>query len=235
VNIHNFVARLGSALPNVVPLPKAGDPGIDAARYQKVINWFVVAQTTIFAFLKATEGYGYTDPTFVVNWLESYRKLARGPYHFYRPDLRQPRRQARYFYETVTDQGADGELEWMVDLEHPIVMRQAVNLIPFRPFLDSDLREFINELNLLGVATSRIGIYSRRSFINLWFPDSTWMSAHPLWVANYPLVWPNPTYKPKLPKHWTQAKYWQYDNGEMPWSEGVPGVPARVDRDLCLV
>ncbi|MEM6988900.1 MAG: glycoside hydrolase family 25 protein [Myxococcota bacterium] len=64
--------------------------GIDVSHHQGEVDFAAVAKAGFsFAYVKATEGTGYTDPKFRENW----RKLRdlegtihRGAYHFARPD-----------------------------------------------------------------------------------------------------------------------------------------------------
>jgi GH25 family lysozyme M1 (1,4-beta-N-acetylmuramidase) len=77
--------------------------GEDRSSYQPVGAWTAVNK---FGFAKATEGLGWTDPTFEANWkaLRDERKF-RGAYHFFHPNL-DPEAQAEYFLEYVNGHGA---------------------------------------------------------------------------------------------------------------------------------
>lgn len=60
--------------------------GIDVSRHQGRIDWqTVAAQPRIrFAYLKATEGTGWVDPTFARNWAAARREGLRvGAYHYF--------------------------------------------------------------------------------------------------------------------------------------------------------
>jgi lysozyme len=64
--------------------------GIDVSKYQSVIAWEEVKAMKIkniqpgFAFIKATEGIGNTDPQFGRNWKKSKEAgIIRGAYHFF--------------------------------------------------------------------------------------------------------------------------------------------------------
>ena len=59
--------------------------GVDVSHHQGDIDWLKLAKTDVrFAYLKATEGGDYVDPTFKDNW-QAARKagLAVGAYHFF--------------------------------------------------------------------------------------------------------------------------------------------------------
>lgn len=64
--------------------------GIDVSKYQHTIAWDEVKTMKVkniqhgFAFIKATEGSGYTDPQFKRNWRKAKEAgLIRGAYHFF--------------------------------------------------------------------------------------------------------------------------------------------------------
>lgn len=64
--------------------------GIDVSKYQSVIAWEEVRAMKVkniqpgFAFIKATEGIGNTDPQFGRNWKRSKDAgIIRGAYHFF--------------------------------------------------------------------------------------------------------------------------------------------------------
>jgi lysozyme len=99
--------------PEPEPMPEL-PRGIDVASYQGNPDWAAVAASGIaFAFTKATEGTGYTNPTFRRNWSEiKAHGLYRGAYHYARPEtwhgIDGARSEAEYFVATAT---RDGELE----------------------------------------------------------------------------------------------------------------------------
>lgn len=90
--------------------------GIDAARFQKDINWPAVARSGVrFAFLKATEGGDLLDPSFKTNWRAAARAgVERGAYHFYY-FCTAPEVQARWFIRNVPKAGRN--LPPVLDLE----------------------------------------------------------------------------------------------------------------------
>lgn len=75
--------------------------GEDRSSFQAVTGW----GGAHFGFVKATEGTGWSDPTFAGNWanLRSAGKV-RGAYHFFHP-ADDPVRQARFFVSTVEARG----------------------------------------------------------------------------------------------------------------------------------
>ena len=63
-----------------------GVTGIDVSHHQGRIDWPLVAGSGVsFAYLKATEGGDFVDPSFASNWAAARATgLAVGAYHFYR-------------------------------------------------------------------------------------------------------------------------------------------------------
>ena len=59
--------------------------GVDVSEYQGSIDWAAIEQQGIqFAFIRATEGSGYTDATFVANWeAVADTGILAGAYHFF--------------------------------------------------------------------------------------------------------------------------------------------------------
>lgn len=90
--------------------------GIDASRWQGVIDWPKAAASGVsFAFLKATEGGDGFDPTFTANWRGAAAAgIPRGAFHYYywcRPAAE----QARWFIRNVPRSA--GALPPVLDLE----------------------------------------------------------------------------------------------------------------------
>ncbi|OCX61039.1 glycoside hydrolase [Thioclava sp. SK-1] len=90
--------------------------GIDAARYQGVINWRQAAAAgTRFAWLKATEGGDHIDPGYALNSGPARRAgVAVGAYHFYY-FCRTPVEQAKWFIDRVDRHS--GDLPPVLDIE----------------------------------------------------------------------------------------------------------------------
>lgn len=76
--------------------------GIDAARFQKSINWNTARRSGVnFAFLKATEGGDLLDTGFKDHWRSAGRAgVLRGAYHFYY-FCTSPEVQAKWFIRNV--------------------------------------------------------------------------------------------------------------------------------------
>ena len=76
--------------------------GIDAARFQKSIDWSTARRNGVnFAFIKATEGGDLLDVEFKNHWRGAARAgVARGAYHFYY-FCTTPEVQAKWFIRNV--------------------------------------------------------------------------------------------------------------------------------------
>lgn len=90
--------------------------GIDAARFQKSIDWNLARANGVnFAFLKATEGGDLLDPKFKDHWRAAHRSgMWRGAYHFYY-FCTTPEVQARWFIRNVPR--VKGALPPVLDME----------------------------------------------------------------------------------------------------------------------
>lgn len=58
--------------------------------------------------------------------------------------------------------------------------------------------------------------------------DVSWAGAYPLWMAWYVKSWPGPGSKPRTPKPWSSALFWQWDGN------GGELLPNGVDSDFCV-
>jgi lysozyme len=76
--------------------------GVDVSHHQGVIDWNALARAgTAFAYIKATEGENFRDPSFASNWSEAAKAgVSRGAYHFF-TQCRTGLDQARNFIATV--------------------------------------------------------------------------------------------------------------------------------------
>jgi lysozyme len=68
--------------PSTLRYPRQG---IDISHYQGAIRWSRLPDAGVdFAYIKATEGGDYVDPTFATNWRAAkVVGIERGAYHFY--------------------------------------------------------------------------------------------------------------------------------------------------------
>lgn len=169
--------------------------GTDAAMHQRGADWRAIAAEGVrYAFIKATEGQGYTDPC----WSDFAAQVRAagillGAYHVLWPN-RDPLQQARHFHAT------------------------AGHLAELPPVLDWELMKGCapHDVHACAVAfveeTERLWgreciVYTYPSFVvslgtaMLKSP----LASRPLWIAHYGVP------APSIPKPWTSWRWWQYD------------------------
>jgi lysozyme len=135
-------------LPGYRPSLAPGERyGIDVSHHQGRIDWTRVAGNRIgFAYLKATEGGDYVDPTFAENWAAARRAgIEVGAYHFFtlcRPGADQA---ANFLAALPTDASA---LPAAIDLEFSSGCKQ-------RPTRDVLLREVTTFVKTVETRTHR--------------------------------------------------------------------------------
>ena len=183
--------------------------GIDVSHFQGHVDWDAVkAAGCAFAFAKATEGAGVTDPYFAANWAAMKAAgLLRGAYHFYR--AQQPaEQQAAHFLSTV--QFEPGDLPPVLDIE--------VNDGVTGQSLVGGVQTWLDAVEPVAGVTPII--YTAASFWDTHLGDQ--FGAYPLWIAHYTNA-PAPS---PLPVGWTVWTFWQYSQ-----SLGIGGVNGPADHD----
>lgn len=179
--------------------------GIDTSHHNGDIDWHRVHNSGfVFAFVKATDGLDYLDPTFVDHFAKVQKAgILRGAYHFYETND-DGAGQADWFIKNVTLE--PGDLPPVVDIER------------IKPPVAGNLREqfgiFLTKLE------QHYGrhpiIYTGRKFwehaMREHFPRNQ------LWIAEYGVD------EPTIPVEWTDWSFWQYTE-----ELTVPGVPTAVD------
>jgi lysozyme len=158
-----------------------------------------------FAFVKATEGRSWEDPYFDLNWkLLKQAKLARGAYHFYRPN-RDATQQANFYASTVELE--PGDLPPVLDVEKtdgrsPEIIRAGVK----------------TWLRLVG---RRYGVrpilYTNHDFYIKYFAGH--FDEYPLWLAHYEVRQPR--------VHADRWTFWQHSDEAL-----VPGIRGFVDGNV---
>ena len=193
-------------------------PGIDVSHWQDTIDWQKVAGAgKRFAFLKATDGHDYLDPTFATNRSGARANgLVVGAYHFARPDPSKGDavEEARWFVSQADPK--PGNLLPVLDLETSKGLDQQGITLWARRWV-AEVRRLTGVTPLM--YTSPYGWASRTGDSRALARDGV-----PLWVAHWGVE------SPLLP-----AADWD-GNGWRVWqhtSDGhVAGIQGRVDLDV---
>jgi GH25 family lysozyme M1 (1,4-beta-N-acetylmuramidase) len=212
------VALLLSTLTHSTPAVAAGSVrGMDVSGYQGNVNWSgAYANGARFAYVKATEGTGYTNPYFAQQYNGSYNVgMIRGAYHFARPNVSGGATQADYFVNHGGGWSRDGKtLPGALDIEwNPYSGGTCYGLSASG--MVSWIRSFSNEYHY------RTGRYPVIYTATSWWSQCTgntgsFASTSPLWVARY-----NTTVG-TLPYNWGYYTFWQYaDSGTFPGDQDV--------------
>lgn len=185
--------------------------GIDVSHYQDTIEWGQLRKQGIdFAFIKATEGSGYVDENFSLNWAgATENKILAGAYHFFSFDS-PGASQAELYINTVGT--LSGKLRPGVDVE--FYADKEVN----QPLRGSVQRELIEYLQSVEMEYSvKPIIYTTYKVYELYLKGS--FEEYPLWIRN--------VYYPPYDKKW---KFWQYsDRGKL---EGIGNKESYVDLNV---
>jgi len=191
--------------------------------FQGNVNW--TAQWNAgarFAYVKATEGTYYTNPSFAQQYNGSYNVgMIRGAYHYARPNLSSGATQADYFVAHGGGWTPDGRtLPGALDAEYNPYGDACYGLSPGA--LGDWLRDFSDTYR---ARTGRFpAIYTSATWWNRCTGGNTGFGGNnPLWVARY-----NTTLG-ALPAGWTHQTIWQYaDAGDLPGDQNLFNGP--VDR-----
>ncbi|HEX8187839.1 MAG TPA: GH25 family lysozyme [Pyrinomonadaceae bacterium] len=183
--------------------------GIDVSHFQGHVDWQAVkAAGCAFAFAKATEGTGVTDPFFAANWAGMKAAgLLRGAYHFFRA-AEPAAAQAAHFLSTVGFE--PGDLPPVLDIE----VNDGVTGGP----LVGGVQTWLDAVEPAAGATPVI--YTNTPFWDAHINDQ--FGSDPLWVAHYTSA-PAPS---PLPAGWAVWTFWQYSQ-----SIHVNGVNGAADHD----
>jgi GH25 family lysozyme M1 (1,4-beta-N-acetylmuramidase) len=197
------------------------DAGSDVSKYQGEIEWQDVSSAgTSFAYLRASVGTTYVDPTYLKNRAEAQAwGIAAGAYHAAHPlngqdTEAEARAEAEYFLAAAKPRS--GDLRPVLDIE--------LTKGPRKSELVTWLFEWLITVER-NVGTKPI-IYTSPSFWHDVVGDSQEFAdaGYSLWIAHYK----DPAEKPTLPGGWKSYVFWQYsDDGK------VPGIKAPVGSRYC--
>lgn len=155
---------------------KGNPQGIDVSHWQGTIDWQKVKEDGIqFAFIKATEGKGYTDPLFIENVREARRAGIRvGFYHYATPSaVSDAEEEANWFLSVVRNLQHD--LPHAYDLEE-----NKAGLTPDQ--MTAVARRWLERVN---EETGEPPLfYSYPHFIRTQLVSGR-LAPYPLWLASY--------------------------------------------------
>lgn len=185
--------------------------GVDVSAYQGEIDWNTLSDGLSFAFIKATEGSGYTDPRFEYNLSEALKTdLLVGAYHFFSYDS-SGAAQARHFIETVPK--IKGMLPPVIDVEF---YGDYTLDPPEKEKVLSELSDMITALEeYYGVKPI---IYATRRSYTMFIKDET---SCPIWLRDI-------IFKPALSED--TLLFWQYtDKARL---DGYDGEEKHIDMNV---
>ncbi|GGP80820.1 lysozyme [Saccharothrix coeruleofusca] len=186
------------------PDAQAAVYGIDVSGHQGNVDW--AAQWHAgkrFAYVKATEGTGYTNPYFAQQYNGSYNiGMIRGAYHFALPDRSGGAAQANYFVDNGGGWSGDGKtLPGALDVEYNPYGSTCYGLSA------SAMTGWI--LAFSDTYHARTGrwpvIYTSTTWWNQCV-NGDFSSTNPLWVARYAST------VGTLPRGWSVYTIWQYSS-----------------------
>jgi GH25 family lysozyme M1 (1,4-beta-N-acetylmuramidase) len=181
-------------------------PGLDVSHWEGTIDWATVkSQGAKFAYIKATEGTTYRDPTFSTNYLQAFNQgIIRGAYHYARPDISSGGVQADYFATHGGGWSADGlTLPGALDIEWGAASQGGDCYGLSQSAIVAWIRAFSNEYR---ARTTRWPvIYTSTK----WWTECTgnkgaFSTTNPLWVAR------RSSTVGTLPFNWSYQTIWQY-------------------------
>lgn len=209
--------------------------GVDVSAIQGAIDWPAVRASGIeFAYVKASEGAGYTDPRFLRNAQGALEAglAGVGAYTFARPDSKpgDAEREAEYFASLCKGLGLT--MPGMLDLESK------------GPLSGAGVLQWASQwCRAYQAATGEInGVYTGKYFFAALGAADPSFADLPLWVAQYPIdpkrspeaaraYMPPPGAMPKAPAPWGRADIWQFSGNH---GKRVPGVSVDCDRNVWL-
>lgn len=188
-----------------------GIHGIDVSRYQNIIAWEEVKAMQVsnirlgFAFIKATEGIGNTDPQFYRNWKKSKSNdIVRGAYHFFIAS-RDGKLQAENFIKRVDLQ--PGDLPPVLDVEQ----RNGVSKAQLQKEVKKWLQTVEGYYRVKPIIYTNVDFY--KQYLGSEFDD------YPLWVAHYYQM-----EQPRITRDWV---FWQHND-----QGNVNGITSKVDFNV---
>jgi GH25 family lysozyme M1 (1,4-beta-N-acetylmuramidase) len=201
-------------------MPTFGIQGLDVSGHQPSVDWQQQWNMGArFAYVKATEGNYYTNPSYTSQY-EGSRSVGmiRGAYHFAVPNWSSGADQARYFVQNGGGWTPDGyTMPPVLDFEFNPYEGRTINGFYFGNTcydmspaqLQSWVRDFGNTVRTM---TGRLPvIYTNTSWWNQCLGNPSGFGDYPLWIAAYPGS-PTNNAGPVPTGSWGTYSMWQYSS-----------------------
>ncbi|MBD1590917.1 glycoside hydrolase [Arthrobacter sp. S1_S22] len=201
-------------------MPTFGVQGLDVSGHQPTVDWQQQWNMgSRFAYVKATEGNYYKNPSYSSQYQGSRNVgMIRGAYHFAIPNWSSGADQARYFVQNGGGWSADGyTMPPVLDFEFNPYEGRTINGFYFGNTcynmspaqLQSWVRDFGNTMQSL---TGRLPvIYTNTSWWNQCLSNPAGFGDYPLWIAAYPSS-PTNNAGPVPTSSWSSYSMWQYSS-----------------------
>ncbi|KAH7913918.1 glycoside hydrolase family 25 protein [Hygrophoropsis aurantiaca] len=179
--------------------------GIDVSAYQPNINWNSVRGNGVsFAYIKATEGVSYVNPTFKSQWNGAVKNgIIRGAYHFAHPNSGPGDAQARYFVSQGGGWKNDSQtLPGALDIEYNPAKGGNACYGLSQASMVKWIHDFSHQYYSLAGRTPVI--YTTTDWWKTCTGNTADFTDHDLWIAHH-----SSTVGP-IPAGWTFALFWQY-------------------------
>jgi GH25 family lysozyme M1 (1,4-beta-N-acetylmuramidase) len=216
VFLAGFLAAVSILVPTAAQAAPAGVKGVDVSSHQGSVNWSTAwANGARFAYVKATEGTSYTNPSFAQQYNGSYAVgMIRGAYHFALPDRSGGATQADWFVNHGGGWSRDGRtLPGALDIEYNPYGATCFGLS------QSAMRSWIAAFR--DRYRARTGRWATIYTTTDWWTTCTgnysgFGATSPLWLARYSST------VGALPAGWGTYSFWQYaDSGPLPGDQNV--------------
>ncbi|MGB2567104.1 lysozyme [Micromonospora citrea] len=210
------LAGAAALRPTSADAAPAGLPGLDVSSYQGNVNWSAAwSNGARFAYVKATEGTGYTNPYFAQQYNGSYTVgMIRGAYHLALPDRSSGATQANWFVDHGGGWSRDGRtLPGALDIEYNPYGATCYGLS--QSGMRSWITSFVNQYR------ARTGRWATIYTTTDWWSTCTgnysgFAATNPLWIARYAGA------VGTLPAGWPTYSFWQWSSsGVLPGDQNV--------------
>ncbi|KAG7095334.1 hypothetical protein E1B28_006097 [Marasmius oreades] len=189
---------------------RAAPQGIDVSHFQPNVDWAQVKANGIsFAFIKATEGTTFIDPSFSSHYTGATNAgLIRGAYHFGHPDSSSGATQANFFLAHGGGWSGDGiTFPGVLDIEFNPSGDTCYGLTPAA--MVSWIKDFSDTYH---AKTTRFPIiYTNTNWWKQCTGNSAAFTSNSLWIARFS------SSPGELPAGWPTYTFWQFaDSGPNP-------------------